>query len=78
MSMDWKKWAAEKGIKNWFRKDNLIVLVLAGILLVIIALPTKEGGQSPESSGDTEDIMGVSKEEGSPAQQVGQQEAEED
>ena len=27
--------------KKWFRKDNLIVLVLAGILLFVIALPTK-------------------------------------
>ena len=29
-------------LKKWFRRDNLIVLVLSGILLFIIALPTKE------------------------------------
>lgn len=28
--------------KKWFRRDNLIVLVLAGILLFVITLPTKE------------------------------------
>lgn len=27
---------------KWFRKENLIVLVLAGILLVVITLPTKK------------------------------------
>lgn len=36
-----KKYHMEK----WFRKDNLIVLVLAGILLVVIALPTKESDE---------------------------------
>lgn len=29
-------------MEKWFRKDNLIVMVLAGILLAVIALPTKE------------------------------------
>lgn len=27
---------------KWFRRDNLIIVVLAGVLLFIIALPTKE------------------------------------
>lgn len=40
---NWKKWAKDRGLMKWFQRDNLIVLVLAGILLVIIALPTKEG-----------------------------------
>lgn len=38
---NWKKWAEEKGLLKWFQRDNLVILVLAGILLVIIALPTK-------------------------------------
>ncbi len=42
MGRDWKQWAADKGLKKWFRRDNLLILVLTGILLVIIALPTKE------------------------------------
>lgn len=28
-------------IKKWFRRDNLIILILSGVLLFIIALPTK-------------------------------------
>lgn len=28
-------------VKKWFRRDNLIVLILSGVLLFIIALPTK-------------------------------------
>lgn len=31
--------------KKWFKRDNLIILVLAGILLFIIALPTKENSK---------------------------------
>lgn len=37
----WKQWIDEKGMEKWFRKDNLILLVLGGILLFIIALPTQ-------------------------------------
>lgn len=29
-------------LEKWFKKENLIVLILAGILLIVIALPTKE------------------------------------
>lgn len=57
MRRDWKKWAAEKNLQKWFQKDNLIVLVLAGILLVIIALPTKGGG---DSDGEREKQQGTS------------------
>ena len=32
-------------MEKWFRKENLIMLVLAGILLVVIALPTKKSEQ---------------------------------
>ena len=41
MGRDWKKWAKDKGLNKWFRRDNFIVLVLAGVLLVIIALPPR-------------------------------------
>lgn len=50
MGKKWKKWIESEGVKKLFRKDNLLVLVLAGILLFIIALPTKE---SSERSGGT-------------------------
>lgn len=45
MGRDWKKWAEDKGIQKWFRKDNFLILVLTGILLVIIALPTEKSGK---------------------------------
>lgn len=32
----------QKGLKKWFHRDNLIVLVLAGILLFVIALPIED------------------------------------
>ncbi len=32
----------EKKIQKWFQKDNLIILVLAGILLLVINLPTEK------------------------------------
>lgn len=69
MGRDWRQWAQDKGLKKWFRRDNLIVLVLAGILLFIVALPVKEDKDSekeknsvfpgqnvlqPETSGCTE------------------------
>lgn len=39
--------------KKWFKRDNLIILILAGILLFIIALPTK--GES-EKDVDVKDV----------------------
>lgn len=51
-----RKWAADKEFKKWFRKDNFIILILVGVLLVIIALPTeKSGGKEGEMpKADTE------------------------
>ena len=46
------KWLKDKDIKKWFKKDNLIVLILVGILLVIIALPTKDDGET-----DSEEVQ---------------------
>ncbi len=36
-------------LDKWFQKDNLIVLVLLGILLVIISLPTEESHEQEET-----------------------------
>ncbi len=52
MGWDWKKWAADKGLQKWFRRDNFLILVLTGILLVIIALPTKEGEEQKDGNMD--------------------------
>ncbi len=68
MGRDWKKWMADKGLLKWFRRDNLIVLVLTGILLVIIALPTKESGEKNQGDAVTDVGKGSSwlAESGSP------------
>lgn len=50
MGRNWKQWAAEKGLQKWFRRDNFLILVLTGILLIIIALPTKEGKEQENDS----------------------------
>lgn len=34
--------------KKWFKKDNLVVLILVGVLLVIIALPAKDGREAED------------------------------
>ena len=36
--------AGGSGPPKWFRRDNLLILVLLGVLLFIIALPVKKGG----------------------------------
>ncbi len=49
-----KQWLKEKRLGKWLKKENLIVLVLSGVLLFIIALPTKEdvpGTDTDEDSG---------------------------
>lgn len=47
-----KEWLSRKGIDKWFQRDNLIILVLSGILLFIIALPAKETGTGGGTSAD--------------------------
>lgn len=32
-------------LEKWFQKDNLVILVLAGILLVVVGLPIEEKGE---------------------------------
>ena len=65
MGRDWKKWMADRGLQKWFQRDNLIIMVLVGILLVIIALPTKEDAEKdPQGPGtgagkDSTDLSGA-------------------
>ncbi len=59
MGRDWKKWAADKGMQKWFRKDNFVILVLTGILLVIIALPTEKGGGGDALPGTETEAPGI-------------------
>lgn len=44
-----KKWLENEKVKKLFRKDNLLVLILAGILLFVIALPTREGSEKRDT-----------------------------
>lgn len=39
----------KKRMEKWLRRDNLLVLLLAGVLLVVIALPTKKSGQEQQA-----------------------------
>lgn len=63
MGRDWEKWMADRGLQKWFKRDNLIVMVLVGILLVIIALPTKEDPKKDSQGsgiGAGKDSLGLS------------------
>ena len=41
----------KSGMAKWLKKDNLLILLLAGVLLVVIALPTEKS--SPGERTDT-------------------------
>lgn len=56
----WQKILEKYHVEKWFQRDNLIVLVLAGILLVVIALPTKDTGgqeQTLENAGTAKESV---------------------
>lgn len=40
---DWKQRLKDRGIEKWLKRDNLVILVLSGILLFIIAMPMEKG-----------------------------------
>lgn len=39
-------------LEKWFQKENLIVLILAGILLIVIALPTKDSSTQKDNASN--------------------------
>lgn len=43
----------EKGLGKWFQRDNLIILILSGVLLLIIAMPTKDSGSGLGTQKDS-------------------------
>lgn len=51
MGGDWRQWVKNRGLEKWFRRDNLIILVLAGILLFVIALPTRDDRKDDGAAG---------------------------
>lgn len=40
-----KQIVSEKGFEKWLKRDNLIIVILTGVLLLIIALPVKSDSQ---------------------------------
>lgn len=42
-------------LEKWFRKENLVVMILAGILLIVIVLPTKESSEKGESNREVQE-----------------------
>ena len=50
MGGNWKRFIEKKGLEKWFRRDNMLILVLAGVLLFVIALPTKDSRDTSDSS----------------------------
>lgn len=54
------QWAEKRGLKKLLHKENLVVLILSGVLLFIIALPTKESVERTEIlSGSAENAVGT-------------------
>lgn len=49
LKMLFKKYHMEEWAEKWFRRDNLIILILSGLLLVVIALPAKEPSDAEDS-----------------------------
>lgn len=45
-------------MKKWFQRDNLIIIILSGILLLVIALPT--GIEGKDAGGDAGETAGGS------------------
>jgi stage III sporulation protein AG len=56
---DFKKLLKEKIPEKWLKKENLVVLVLTGVLLFIIALPTEDGKTSDGSGSLQEGLSGT-------------------
>ncbi|MCM1187966.1 MAG: stage III sporulation protein AG [bacterium] len=46
-----RQWVEKKGLEKYFRRDNLVILVLVGILLFVIALPTDGGKEEKDRDG---------------------------
>lgn len=66
MDKDMRQGISEKKWKKWFQKENLVVLILGGILLFIIALPveTSTGDQTQAGSEGQRSILTLSDLEG--------------
>lgn len=68
-----KNWLENEKVKKLFRKDNLLVLILAGILLFVIALPTREDSEKR----DAFNLPGTDSDRGADARQADPEPTEE-
>lgn len=53
-----KQLKEHKAMGKWFQRDNLIIIILFGILLLVIALPTKSSNEG-EVGGSGTSISGI-------------------
>ncbi len=53
-----KQLKEQKGLGKWFQRDNLIIIILSGILLLVIALPTKTNKDS-DTGGSGGNFSGI-------------------
>lgn len=54
---EYKELTEKCGLKKWFQKDNLIILVLGGILLFVVALPVEKKNTEPKESDKKTEIV---------------------
>lgn len=52
-----KQWLMDKKLEKWFRRDNLIILVLSGVLLFIIAMPM-DSRKTDKGAGTGDSMQG--------------------
>jgi stage III sporulation protein AG len=48
----------KKGIEKWFKRDNLIIVVLTGVLLLVIAWPVRESDATENTGSTSEETQG--------------------
>lgn len=56
--------------QKWFQKDNLIILVLAGVLLVVLSFPVKKEGKATFEKNEPELTAGIQMVEGEKFQEL--------
>ncbi len=49
----WAEWAKK------LKKEQIVILLLAGILLLVISIPTEEGTEPPETKSDSQPALAV-------------------
>jgi stage III sporulation protein AG len=53
-----KGFVEKRGLRKWFRRDNLIIAVLTGVLLLVIAWPMNKGEEAGDTGSVSEQTQG--------------------